>query len=533
MVPAAPGRLAVLPNEGGQGSPPYKTWSLSTSEAGYTMQTVYIGLNIIAFSMITLLGFLCYKDKEEPSSTYFLYSMVFMAIWTLGTICELSTSNFYWKVFFRDIVQFGMAFVSVSNYWFVVSYTKAVSDLHRAVLRIFIALNVIAMLLLFTDPIHHLLRSNVYLVKSGGITDLMVTSTPLGFFFVLIRFALFGFATVLLLIQLAKTFKQMRNQVITIFAGFFVALLLLLSKQYLLQQHGFSMPMATVLCIPYLFIGISVFKFDFLSVSPLAKDWVINSLEEGVIVLSKEGNVVEANTSATLLLKNFDMEGKVALQTIYHSTGDGVHQLKVHTAAGALYYEVAMHFLFTTSGKQRGAVAVVRNVTQQTMQQFELKEKAELDSLTQILNREALEKKYELLKKAPMGMLIIDIDKFKKINDTYGHPAGDRVIMHIVQAIKSCTRSGDLVGRLGGDEFCVVLVGCAPEQCMQIANRITQEVPLRQDVLTPNPSGIDICVSIGVCTGLNAEDSFYHAYQRADAMLYKAKKRGGNCAVVE
>ena len=118
-------------------------------------------------------------------------------------------------------------------------------------------------------------------------------------------------------------------------------------------------------------------------------------------------------------------------------------------------------------------------------------------------------------------------------NITTGHPTGDRVIMRIVQAIKSCTRSGDIVGRLGGDEFCVVLVGCAAEQCIQIANRITQEVTLRPDVLTPAPSGIDISVSIGVCTGLNADDSFCDAYQWADAMPYKAKKRGGNCAVAE
>ena len=178
-------------------------------------------------------------------------------------------------------------------------------------------------------------------------------------------------------------------------------------------------------------------------------------------------------------------------------------------------------------------MAVVRNITQQIVQQFELKEKAELDGLTQVLNREALEKRYETLKRTPMGMLIIDIDKFKKINDTYGHPTGDRVIMRIVQAIKSCTRSGDIVGRLGGDEFCVVLVGCAAEQCIQIANRITQEVTLRPDVLTPAPSGIDISVSIGVCTGLNADDSFCDAYQWTDAMPYKAKKRGGNCAVAE
>lgn len=497
------------------------------------MQVVYIWFNIIAFSMITLLGILSYKNKEEPASTYFMYSMIFMAIWTLGTICELFTSNFYWKVFFRDIVQFGMAFVSVSNYWFVVSYTKAANKLHRAILYVFIGLNTLAMLLLFTDPIHHLLRSKVYLVTSGGSSDLMVTSTPLGLFFVLIRFALFGFATVLLLIQLVKTFKQMRNQVITIFAGFFVALVLLLSKQYLLEQHGFSMPMAAVLCIPYLFIGISVFKFNFLSVSPLAKDWVINSLAEGVIVLSKEGKMLEENTSAKLLLKELDAAGTEALNHICRSAEDGVHQLKIDTVGGVQYYEVSMHVLLTANNKRSGAVAVLRNVTQQMLQQFKLKEKAELDGLTQILNREALEQKYKTIKTAPACLMVIDIDKFKKINDTYGHPAGDTVLLAVVQTIKNCTQPGDIIGRLGGDEFCVILTGCTAGHCTQVANHITQQVKQQQPALPAALAGIDISVSIGMCTGLDDSISFYSAYQRADALLYKAKNCGGGCVAAE
>lgn len=496
------------------------------------MQNVYIFLNLISLVIISLLIILSYKNREEPCSKYFIYSMMFMTIWTLGTVFELSTHSFYLKVFFRNIVQFGMAFVSISDYWFVISYTESDNKVHRTILYVFMILNILAMILLFTDPLHHLMRSEVFMTESKGAFDLIVTPTYLGVFFVQIRFILFGFATVLLFIHLAKTFQKMRKQVIMISMGYLLALVLLVAQQYWLEEHGFSVPMSVIMCIPYTFISIGIFKYDFLFISPLAKDWVINSLEEGIVVLSKEGKILETNTAASIFLKDFgNMIDKDVLNKIYSSVKDSVLQLKFDTTLGPNYYEIKIHHLLTTNGKRSGGVAVIRNITGQMIRQFELKEEAELDGLTQIFNRKTFEREYESLEDGPISIMIIDIDKFKQINDTYGHPAGDAVIVGVVNAMKRCIHNDDLIGRLGGDEFCIILTECPTERCQNVSHRIMEEIKLQRYEGTYKLPTIE--VSIGALTNLKIGSiTFKDAYKQADAILYKAKQEGGNCAVM-
>jgi diguanylate cyclase (GGDEF)-like protein len=497
------------------------------------MQNIYIILNFVSLIIISLLGAISYKNKDEKCSKYFMCSMIFMMIWTLGTILELSTKTFQFKIFFRNIIQVGMAFVSISNYWFVISYTESDNKFYRGILRIFIILNIFAVALLFTDPIHHLMRSKVLMIQLNGRFDLLVTSTKLGTFFVLIRFVLFGFATILLFIYLAKTFKSMRKQVSMISMGYLIALILLVVKQYLLEEHGFSVPMSVIMCIPYIFIGVGVFRYDFLSISPLAKDWVINSLEEGIVVFSKDGNVLELNTAASIFLENYGhMLDKNKLSDIWKSVRDSVHHLEFDTESRTDYYEVKIHHLLMKNGRKKGAVAVIRNTTVEMLKQFELKEKAELDGLTKIFNRKTLEKKYEAIKNGPVSVMITDIDKFKKINDTYGHPVGDVVIIGVVEAMKKCICSNDLIGRLGGDEFCIILTECTKERCEDISNRIFNEIKYQRynfDFEIP-----DIGISLGAFTNMEIGDmTFEDAYRHADLVLYEAKQRGGNCAVIK
>lgn len=497
------------------------------------MQFIYIFLNMVSLVVISLLGAFSYHNREEKCSKYFMYAMIFMVIWTLGTIFELFVHDLGSKVFFRNIIQFGMAFVSVVDYWFVVCYTEAENKIHKSIMQLFVVLNSIAMILLFTDPMHHLMRSSVYLIESEGSFDLIVTSTGLGIFFVLIRFFLFAFATLLLFIHLAKIFKSMQRQVIMISTGFLLALVLLIAKQYWFENQGFSIPMSAIMCLPYFFISVGIFKYDFLSVSPLAKDWVINSLEEGIFVLSKEGKILESNTAATRFLSEFGtLIDREDLNEIYTSGKDLVHQLRFDTGVETRYFELKIHHLVMTNGKMGGGVAVLRDTTSQMIRQFELKEKAELDGLTQIYNRRTLERKYESIKEGTVCMMIIDIDKFKKINDTFGHPTGDAVIIGVVRAMKKCIRSKDLIGRLGGDEFCIILADCFENACEVIANRVLEELGYQQ-----YENGIKlpaIGVSIGAYSNIDVNQmSFKEAYKVADAMLYQAKQNGGNCVALK
>ena len=495
------------------------------------MQNLYIALNLIALIIVLALVFLSYKNKTEKFSMQFMIAMIFMAIWTLGTTLEMISTTLFFKVIFTDMVQFGMAFVSVASYWFVIVYTELRQKIYRIILWIFIALNTLAMILLFTDPIHHLLRAAVKLSREGHKYNLIIEPTMLGSLFIIIRFLLFGFATVLLFIYLGKTFKNMRKQVQMILTGFFIALIILVLKQYWLEDLGFTISMSTILCIPYIFIGIGVFKYSFLSVAPLAKEWVINTLDEGIIVLSSEGNILETNNWAdTFLDKYVDYLNKEELNNIYIGKEDSFHKLQYEISGEVRYFDITVHHILGNKNNKRGSVVVIRDVTSFVNKQIELKEKAEYDGLTKIFNRQTLINEYSKIKNGPISIMIIDIDKFKDINDTFGHPTGDEVIIGVVDAMKKSIREKDLIGRLGGDEFCIILLESSPEYCLNISERILESIK-NQNYKT----GFDIRnieVSIGAFTNIDVERiSFKEAYEKADKALYEAKSKGGKMVV--
>ncbi|WP_019451135.1 GGDEF domain-containing protein [Cupriavidus sp. BIS7] len=120
----------------------------------------------------------------------------------------------------------------------------------------------------------------------------------------------------------------------------------------------------------------------------------------------------------------------------------------------------------------------------------------------------------------PLAFLLIDIDHFKSINDTFGHLQGDGVLASVGQVLRHNTRGSDLVGRLGGDEFAIVLRDVTGSEAMALAERIREQAGA---ILMPD--GSTLSLSIGVC-GLPPAQEFESAYRCADAALYVAKQEG-------
>ncbi|MEO9339201.1 GGDEF domain-containing protein [Mesorhizobium sp. SB112] len=162
-----------------------------------------------------------------------------------------------------------------------------------------------------------------------------------------------------------------------------------------------------------------------------------------------------------------------------------------------------------------------------------LTKKASLDDMTGMLNRESFFVELESLRDQPNrgALLIIDADHFKKINDGFGHLAGDDALLSIVAAIKRAVRSGDVLGRIGGEEFGAFLVGASDEEAELVAERVRREVeairfrPTDQQI-------IPLTVSIGgtLCAvGASVRDIM----RRADAKLYEAKRGGRNLVFLD
>lgn len=162
-------------------------------------------------------------------------------------------------------------------------------------------------------------------------------------------------------------------------------------------------------------------------------------------------------------------------------------------------------------------------------------ESALCDPLTGVANRAALdaalkrEVSLSQRHKLPLSVLLLDIDKFKMINDTYGHAAGDIVLQALTQGVNACIRTSDVQARYGGEEFVVVLPGTDRSGALLLAARIRRHIE-KLCCEVPGASGADalrFAVSIGVATFDGQEDSASLVH-RADQAMYAAKQLGGN-----
>lgn len=159
----------------------------------------------------------------------------------------------------------------------------------------------------------------------------------------------------------------------------------------------------------------------------------------------------------------------------------------------------------------------------------EIEELARRDELTGLLNRRAFfEAAEEALRRAreergPLTLLVLDADHFKAINDAHGHAAGDEALKVIASTLLAATRQYDLVGRIGGEEFAVLLRNAAPDEAGLVAERIVSAVGLADFRRAGRP--VPLSVSIGIAAlepGLDLDGLF----ARADAALYAAKRAG-------
>lgn len=165
----------------------------------------------------------------------------------------------------------------------------------------------------------------------------------------------------------------------------------------------------------------------------------------------------------------------------------------------------------------------------------DLERRASFDPLTGVLSRSTMLARSEaLIERAMQGskgaaLLMLDIDRFKAINDRYGHAAGDRVLKEVAGRMAASCRGGDLLGRLGGEEFLAVFADVSAEEADTIAERLREAI-----ARTPVPIGGGVTLDVTISGGLlDLEPSasppqMTDALARADAALYRAKEAGRN-----
>jgi diguanylate cyclase (GGDEF)-like protein len=160
--------------------------------------------------------------------------------------------------------------------------------------------------------------------------------------------------------------------------------------------------------------------------------------------------------------------------------------------------------------------------------EVEQRGEAVLDHLTGLLNRTSLQRRFEelaeqaALTSEPISLVVLDIDHFKAINDEQGHARGDAVLRDVAYEVRKQLRSFELVYRLGGEEFLVVLPGTTLDEATAVAER------LRSTLERALPGGLTVTASFGVAGAVGAGVRFDELFAEADAALYRAKDLGRN-----
>ena len=198
-------------------------------------------------------------------------------------------------------------------------------------------------------------------------------------------------------------------------------------------------------------------------------------------------------------------------------------------------YRVTNRIYYTKNEEIDYIIGILTDITREVHREEHLTLHAQLDGLTHVYNsgtvRRMLSDSMSDSSENNLGaFIILDIDNFKKFNDLYGHQTGDRVLRIVARVLKENLRVDDVIGRLGGDEFCAYLpglpsIGYLSTLCERLNEGVTK---------IAESEGIEAPVTISIgATMLHTFDDFLTAYERADQALYEAKAKGRNCYVAK
>jgi len=212
-------------------------------------------------------------------------------------------------------------------------------------------------------------------------------------------------------------------------------------------------------------------------------------------------------------------------------------QLPKEPEAAMAHLRSAADALTSAEGKLGSAVTTITEQMKASVEEVDqlrdhlkqAQEEARRDPLTGLANRRELREYFDAMDDRPASLLVLDLDFFKKVNDTYGHDVGDEVLAEIAERLTKNTREGDIAARIGGEEFAAILMDVRVRQVFKVAEQIRESITATP--VKTSAGEIPVTISIGTATR-DKKESISNWKKRADIALYEAKEKGRNCTRV-
>lgn len=510
------------------------------------------------------LACVAWRRRAVPGASYFALLLASIGTWAAGSALEALAYGVAVKVFWTQIQY--VAFVALPVLWllFALDYTgesKWITRRNVAILLIIPALTLVAV---FSNPWHHAYWTFINAVGGDEGGNLLYGHGPLFYASIAYDYLLLFAGTTIVTRALFQSHQVFQLQGLVILLG--VLIPWLWNLIYVAGQspvYGVDLaPLAMTLS--GVFIGWGLFRYRLFDLAPVARNRVVESLDDPVIVLDAHDRVADANPAALALLgaNGSSVIGRPAdaalhalpgwnsdLTTLERADlnvpfGDGsprFFRLRISPLKdGRQRVAGRMLILHETTDRVRieqelhqANSRLQEQLTEIRALQTELHEQAIRDPLTHLFNRRYMEATLaqDLARAEREGrqliLALMDIDHFKALNDTFGHSAGDAMLQALAAHLRLHTRKGDLLCRLGGEEFVAALAGTSLPIGLQRAEewrasfadlRVCFEEHLLRSTL-----------SIGVAAFPQHGHTVEQLMRAADRALYAAKAAGRNC----
>ena len=505
------------------------------------VNTILVFIVCFALVLSLFIGIYALFRSQSSKRNYFLLMQAVIIIYLVGYLLELTSTNAEEAFAAIKVLYIGF-FVAPLAFFFVADYCNI--KIHPLFIKTpMLILSALSLFALWTTRIHRLVYMD-YAFDRTLTNHLIFTPGPLYYatrIFPLICMAL----TFAIMFYRLKEWKNKYRKVLLVF--FYCALIPSLAEVvYLISiltgsnvQFVNFTPHSLALMSFFLYIGVVRFNiFDIISIATLS---AMEYIKEGFVLVDEENNYLSSNLAAVemfpdiaklrkgesiFVTKDWPKElGNIENNSIEFSMNDGTTK----------YFRASISPVYSENQAIMAKIIIFSDVTASVNLMKELEIAACCDSLTGLYNRRHFselanaEIKRALRLRLPIYVGMLDIDFFKAINDTYGHAAGDMILKAVAAITRQTTRSYDLVGRYGGEEFVFLIANLDIQEAFNLVERIRENVENHIEVY--ENVEIKITCSIGLAKFTDG-DTLETLQRRADLALYAAKNTGRNRAKV-
>jgi diguanylate cyclase (GGDEF)-like protein/PAS domain S-box-containing protein len=520
----------------------------------------YIVFSLLS-ALISLIAAILAWRRTAPASLMLSPLLVSMAIWSGFYSTRWMDISLQAKVFGFSLMFIGVACLPAFFLLFVLAFTHNEAWLTRRNLFLLSIHPITLVLLQWTNPYHQLLYLSFKAVQVNNFIGIEYIRGPLYFVSVIYCYGLIGVALFLLGHRALRVGPLYRNQYGLLIIGSVLPWAgNIYSENYFDALHGLDLAPLMFGWSAMIF-AFAVLRTRFVNLIPVARSLLIENMSDGLLVLDEHNRILDINPA----MGNF-LENKVSSylgKNAYEVFAEWMEQIdfleeEVETRAElkvpkdpSRYLDLRVTPLYDRDHSLNGRLMIFRDISERKqvekrlryvndrqqsqlieigVLQSKLREQAIRDPLTNLFNRRYLEETldHEIARASREGysicIMMIDLDHFKKVNDTYGHEAGDKVLKAIAATLAAETRRGDFACRYGGEEFVIVMPNMDNQVAYERAEKLRNT--LNSLYIPYGIYSLTITISMGIASYPANGQTREAILRAADKAMYAAKEAG-------